>query len=253
MTRFAALSAALCALLLLPGVVLAQATLPEIPALTMTPTEGGGAQWSLSLQVLAAMTLLSVLPALLMSTTGFARIIIVLALLRQALGTQSTPSNPILIGLALLLTGFVMQPTFERAWNEGVGPYLDGTLPLDEAAPGAAAPLREFMLRQTRDSDLLMFAELGGHGDGFAEPADVPLTVLAAAFLTSELKTAFQIGFLLFIPFVIIDLVVASVLMSLGMMMLSPMMISLPFKLMLFVLVDGWTLVAGSLVGSFVS
>lgn len=166
--------AALLTALLLPGLALAQTTLPEIPALTMTPTADGGAQWSLSLQVLAAMTLLSVLPALLMSTTGFARIIIVLALLRQALGTQSTPSNPILIGLALLLTGFVMQPTFERAWAEGVGPYLDGTMALEEATPGAAAPLRDFMLRQTRDSDLLMFAELAGHTEGSPSPPMCP-------------------------------------------------------------------------------
>ena len=233
------------------GIAVAGAGLPQIPALTMTPTTDGGAQWSLSLQVLGAMTLLSVLPALLMCTTGFARILIVLALLRQALGTAGTPSNPILIGLALLLTGFVMQPTFERAWVEGVQPYLDAEMAFADAAPKAADPLRQFMLQQTREQDLLMFAELSGHPDGFSRPEEVPLTVLAAAFLTSELKTAFQIGFLLFVPFVVIDLVVASVLMSLGMMMLSPMMISLPFKLMLFVLVDGWTLVAGSLVRSF--
>ncbi len=240
----------LALLVMLAGTASAQ-SLPEIPALTMTPTADGGAQWSLSLQVLGAMTLLSVLPALLMCTTGFARILIVLALLRQALGTAGTPSNPILIGLSLLLTGFVMQPTFERVWGDGVRPYLDGEMAFADAAPMAAAPMRQFMLSQTREQDLLMFAELAGHSEGYKTPEAVPLTVLAAAFLTSELKTAFQVGFLLFVPFVVIDLVVASVLMSLGMMMLSPMMISLPFKLMLFVLVDGWTLVAGSLVRSF--
>jgi flagellar biosynthetic protein FliP len=239
-------------LLVLPLLLLSSPVLAQVgmPALTMTPGEDGGETWSLSFQVLVGMTLVTMLPALLLSMTGFVRIIVVLGLLRQALGTGQTPSNPILIGLALMLTGFVMQPTFQAVWEQAAQPYVDEQLPFNEALAKAQAPMRAFMLGQTRDNDLMVFAGLSQQGP-FETEADVPFFVLAAAFVTSELKTAFQIGFLLFIPFVIIDLVVASVLMSLGMMMLSPMLVSLPFKLMLFVLVDGWTLVIGALAGSF--
>lgn len=222
----------------------------EMPALSMTPTDDGGETWSLSFQVLIGMTLITLLPALLLSMTGFVRIIVVLGLLRQALGTGQTPSNPILVGLALMLTAFVMQPTFEAVWTQAAQPYTEEDMPFGEALIAAQQPMRAFMLAQTRSADLAAFAQLAGDAP-YDGPDAVPFTVLAAAFVTSELKTAFQIGFLLFIPFVIIDLVVASVLMSLGMMMLSPMLISLPFKLMLFVLVDGWTLVIGALAGSF--
>ena len=234
--------------LLLAGPAVAQEA--GLPALTMTTGEDGNQTWSLSFQVLVAMTLVTLLPALLLSMTGFVRIIVVLGLLRQALGTGQTPSNPILLGLALLLTAFIMQPTASAVWEQAAEPYTEEQLDFGEALTAAQQPIRTFMLQQTRQADLATFARLAGD-----EPYDgadaVPFTVLAAAFVTSELKTAFQIGFLLFIPFVIIDLVVASVLMSLGMMMLSPMLISLPFKLMLFVLVDGWTLVIGALAGSF--
>lgn len=212
----------------------------------------GGQTYSLTLQVLVLMTALTLLPALLLGMTAFTRIIVVLALLRQALGTGQTPSNQVLIGLGLLLTGFVMAPVFEQAWVQGVQPYLEDRLPPQEAVQAASAPLRAFMLAQTRDEDLLRFGEMAGR-EGFDGPEAVPLHILAAAFITSELKTAFQIGFLLFIPFVVIDLVVASVLMSMGMMMLSPMLVSLPFKIMLFVLVDGWGMVTASLIGSFQS
>jgi flagellar biosynthesis protein FliP len=195
------------------------------------------------------MTLLSLLPAALIMMTSFTRIIIVLAILRQGLGTTQTPSNQILIGLALFLTLFVMTPVFDRINVEALQPYMEEAMPMEEAVLRPAA-LREFMLAQTRETDLAMFARISGR-DGFETPDDVPFTLLVASFLTSELKTAFQIGFLLLIPFLIIDLVVASVLMSMGMVMLSPLIISLPFKIMLFVLVDGWALIMGTLASSF--
>lgn len=220
-----------------------------LPALTVSEGEDGQT-WSLSFQVLVAMTLVTMLPALLLSMTGFVRIIVVLGLLRQALGTGQTPSNPILLGLGLLLTAFIMQPTAQQVWEQAAEPYTQKEMAFGEAMTAAQQPIRGFMMKQTRQKDLAAFASLAGD-EPYAGPDAVPFHVLAAAFVTSELKTAFQIGFLLFIPFVIIDLVVASVLMSLGMMMLSPMLISLPFKLMLFVLVDGWTLVIGALAGSF--
>ncbi len=223
---------------------------PGVPALTVEPNTGGGETWSLSLQALLLMTLLSMLPALLLTTTAFTRIIIVLGLLRQALGTGQTPTNQVLVGLALFLTMFVMMPVFQKSYEAGIEPYLNEEMEFQQAWTAASLPLKEFMLSQTRDADLLMFSQLSESGP-FESTADVPFPVLAAAFLTSELKTAFQIGFLLFVPFVVIDLVVSSVLMSMGMMMLSPMLISLPFKIMLFVLVDGWVLVIGSLAGSF--
>jgi flagellar biosynthetic protein FliP len=221
-----------------------------IPVLTVKSAPGGGQNWTLSLQVLALMTVLTLLPAVLLMMTSFTRIIIVLGFLRQALGTQSTPPNQVLLGLALFLTLFVMSPVLNTAYTDGVKPYMDGTLTAEQALPAATAPFKRFMLDQTRDADLQMFTQLAKE-QPYASKADVPLRVAMPAFVTSELKTAFQMGFLLFIPFLIIDLVVASVLMSMGMMMVSPMIISLPFKIMLFVLVDGWTLLIGTLAGSF--
>ncbi|MFZ5757633.1 MAG: flagellar type III secretion system pore protein FliP [Pseudomonadota bacterium] len=221
-------------------------TLPDV-----TVARVGNQNVSLPLQVLLVMTALTVLPALLLSITAFVRIVIVLALLRQALGTGQTPSNQILIGLALFLTMLVMTPVGEASWATGVEPYMSGRIDAGAAWQAASAPFRAFMLAQVRENDLMTFAGLAGQAGGYAGPADVPFHVLAAAFLTSELRTAFEIGFLLFVPFVIIDLVVASVLMSMGMMMLSPMVVSAPFKILLFVLVDGWILVVGSLVASF--
>jgi len=211
----------------------------------------GGQGYSLSIQLLLMMTALTLLPAVLMTMTAFTRIAVVLGLLRQAMGTNNTPSNQILIGLSLFLTLFVMQPVAQRIYDQAAQPYLEGKLEFQPALAAAAKPMRAFMMAQTRNSDLMTFSRISGHGP-FASPEEVPFPVLAAAYMTSELTTAFQIGFMLFIPFVVIDLVVASVLMSMGMMMLSPMLISLPFKLMLFVLVDGWALVMGSLAASFV-
>ena len=221
-----------------------------IPVLTVKSAPGGSQSWTLSLQVLALMTVLTLLPAVLLMMTSFTRIIIVLGFLRQALGTQSTPPNQVLLGLALFLTLFVMSPVLNHAYTDGVKPYMDGRLTAEQALPAATAPFKRFMLDQTRDADLQMFTHLANE-QPYASKADVPLRVAMPAFVTSELKTAFQMGFLLFIPFLIIDLVVASVLMSMGMMMVSPMIISLPFKIMLFVLVDGWTLLIGTLAGSF--
>jgi flagellar biosynthetic protein FliP len=224
-------------------------TAPGLPAVTLT-TNGQGTQYSLTLQILALMTVLTLLPSLLLMMTSFTRIIIVLSLMRQALGTVQTPSNQILIGLALFLTLFIMAPVFQKSYDDGVKPYMDQKITAQVAIQNAAAPLRTFMLNQTRQTDIALFQNIG-HYPAFNTPDDVPYPVLMAAFVTSELKTAFQIGFLIFIPFLIIDLVVASVLMSMGMMMLSPMIVSLPFKLMLFVLVDGWTLLMGTLASSF--
>ena len=232
--------------LLLPLVAAAE---PAIPALSVTDT-AGGKTWSVSMQILLLMTALTFLPSLVLAATSFTRIIIVLAILRQALGMPQTPPNQVLVGLALFLTFFIMSPVIDRVYTDAAVPYMDGKVELLDAAKTAEVPLRGFMLSQTREPDLQLFAGLAGH-EGYATPADVPMSVLLPSFLTSELKTAFQIGFLTFIPFLIIDLVVSSVLMSMGMMMLSPMLISLPFKIMLFVLVDGWTLIVGTLAASF--
>lgn len=210
----------------------------------------GDQKVSLPLQTLLLMTGITLLPALLLGLTAFTRIIIVLALLRQALGTGQTPSNQVLTGLALFLTVMIMMPIGEQAWAAGIAPYLDGQMDFTTAWHAAFEPFRGFMLAQIREKDLMTFAGLAG-SDGYASPADVPFGVLSASFLTSELKTAFEIGFLIYIPFVIIDIVVASVLMSMGMMMLSPMVVSAPFKILLFVLVDGWILVVGTLAASF--
>ena len=223
-----------------------------IPLLSVEPNSSGGTDYSVTIQILMLMTLLTLLPAALITMTSFTRILVVLAILRQALGTAQTPSNQILLGLSLFLTLFIMSPVLEQAYDTGLKPYMEETMPFDEALANAKVPFREFMLNQTREADLIMFAEMGGY-DGFETDNDIPLKVLLPSFLTSELKTAFQIGFLIFIPFLVIDLVVASVLMSMGMMMLSPMLISLPFKIMLFVLIDGWSLIVGTLAASFVT
>ncbi len=224
---------------------------PGLPAVVVQDTAGGGKSYSLSIQVLVLMTVLSLLPALLLMTTSFTRIIIVLSILRQALGTAQTPSNQVLIGLSLFLSLFIMAPVFTQAYQDAYQPYIAEQIDADEALSRLQKPFRQFMLSQTREDDIGLFARIADD-QPYATPEDVPFTVLMPAFLTSELKTAFQIGFMLFIPFLIIDLVVASVLMAMGMMMLSPLIISLPFKLMLFVLVDGWSLVIGTLAASFV-
>ncbi len=229
---------------------LGAAAAPGLEAIQVTAEPGGGKTYSVSIQVLALMTALSLLPALLLSMTAFTRIMVVLAILRQALGTGQTPNNQILLGISLLLTFFIMLPVFDKAYQAGIEPYLEEKIEAGTALERALPPLRTFMLRQTRESDLALFVRLSGRQD--LESVDqVPLSLLVPAFMTSELKTAFQIGFLLFLPFLVIDLVVASVLMSMGMMMLSPVIISLPFKLMLFVLVDGWALIMETLAASF--
>ena len=240
------------ALSLLLGLLLSQATIaaPGIDAVTVTAGADGQQTYTLSIQVLLMMTALSMLPAALILMTSFTRIVIVLSILRQALGTAQTPSNQILIGLALFLTFFIMGPVLSQVYTVALEPYLADEMSAQAAIDAAKIPVREFMLAQTRDDDLALFARISGQ-ETFAQEADVPFTLLMPAFATSELKTAFQIGFLLFIPFLVIDLVVASVLMSMGMMMLSPLIISLPFKIMLFVLVDGWALVMGTLATSF--
>jgi flagellar biosynthetic protein FliP len=238
--------AAVAGLALAPQ-ALAQAVLP---AVTSTPAPGGGQTYSLSIQTLLFLTSLTFLPAAVLMMTSFTRIVIVLSLLRQALGTVQAPPNQVLIGLSLFLTLFVMAPVLDRMYNEAYLPFTQNRISVDQALERGAVPLKAFMLRQTRQSDLALFAKLAQQPP--LENADqVPLRVLVPAYVISELKTAFQIGFVVFIPFLIIDLVVSSVLMSMGMMMLSPVIISLPFKLMLFVLVDGWNLLVGSLVQSF--
>jgi flagellar biosynthetic protein FliP len=223
---------------------------PALPALAVKTGAGGVQTYSLTFQVLILMTVLTLLPAILLSMTAFTRIIIVLSILRQALGLAQTPPNQVLTGLSLFLTFFVMSSALNQSFNEGIKPYLDGQLAGEVAIDRTLKPMKAFMLAQTRESDLALFTKLSGRG-AFKSAEDVPLSVLLPTFLTSELKTAFQIGFMVFIPFLVIDLVVASVLMSMGMMMLSPMLVSLPFKIMLFVLVDGWTLLLGTLASSF--
>jgi flagellar biosynthesis protein FliP len=228
---------------------LAAAAAPGIPAVVVQGSPGGQS-YSLTLQLLILMTAVTLLPSIFLMMTAFTRIVIVLSILRQAIGAGQAPPNQVLIGLSLFLTFFVMAPVMDKINVDAVQPYMAGTIETTEALQRATGPLKQFMLNQTRESDIATFVRITG-GDGFDKPADVPLSILVPAFATSELKTAFQIGFLIFIPFVIIDLVVASVLMSMGMMMLSPVLISLPFKIMLFVLVDGWSLVMGTLAASF--
>ncbi|MGE8501874.1 flagellar biosynthetic protein FliP [Ectopseudomonas oleovorans] len=222
----------------------------SIPAITLSTDAQGQQEYSVSLQILLIMTALSFIPAFVMLMTSFTRIIIVFSILRQALGLQQTPSNQILVGLALFLTMFIMAPIFDRINTSALQPYLNEEIVAQEALKRAEVPIRDFMLAQTRESDLALFVRLSKRTD-LAGVEDVPLTILVPAFVTSELKTAFQIGFMIFIPFLIIDMVVASILMAMGMMMLSPLIISLPFKIMLFVLVDGWALIMGTLAASF--
>lgn len=224
---------------------------PGLQALTVTTNPDGTQDYTMTLQVLAMMTALSLLPAFIMMMTSFTRIIIVLSILRQAIGLQQSPSNQILIGVSLFLSMFIMAPVFEEINENALQPYLSEDVTSLEAYELAKLPMRKFMLSQTRVKDLETFVELGNYQDQVEAPEDVPMNVLIPAFVTSELKTAFQIGFMLFIPFLILDLVVASILMAMGMMMLSPMIVSLPFKLMLFVLVDGWNLIFGTLATSF--
>lgn len=222
----------------------------SIPGVVVEPTENGGQQWSLSLQTLLFLTSLTFLPAVLLMMTCFVRLIIVFGLLRTAMGTQSAPPNQVLLGLALFLTFFIMAPVFNQIYDIAWLPFSQDSIDFPQFLELASGPMREFMLAQTREPDLALFAGLANVGP-IPTPQDVPFHVLVPSFVTSELKTAFQIGFTIFIPFLIIDLVVASVLMALGMMMVPPATISLPFKLMLFVLVDGWQLLIGSLAASF--
>lgn len=241
------LAAGLALLVLLPLAALAQ---PGIPAFNARPAPGGGTAYSLPVQTLLLLTALTFLPAALLMMTSFTRIIIVLSLLRQALGTQTAPPNQVMVGLALFLTLFVMGPTFDRIYSEAYVPLQENRIEMTEAMNRGVVPLKEFMVKQTRQSDLALFVKIS-RTPALQGPEDIPLRVLIPAFVTSELKTAFQIGFAIFIPFLIIDMVVASVLMAMGMMMMSPAVIALPFKLMLFVLVDGWQLLLGSLSQSF--
>ncbi len=221
-----------------------------IPAVTLTTDPDGTQNYSVTIQILALMTMLTFLPAVVMMMTSFTRIIVVFAILRQALGLQQTPSNQILVGLAMFLTFFIMSPVLDRVNTVAIQPYLNEQLTTFEAVQKAAEPFRGFMLAQTRESDIELFVRISGEQQ-FESPETLPFSILVPAFVTSELKTAFQIGFMLFIPFLVIDLVVASVLMAMGMMMLSPIIISLPFKIMLFVLVDGWAMVIGTIAASF--
>lgn len=211
---------------------------------------GEDAPLSFSIQLLLVMSLLTILPAIVLMMTSFLRILIVLSILRQALGLQGSPPTQVLVGLSLFLSMFIMAPTIETVNTLAIEPYSAGTLSADAAIASAGEAFHTFMMAQTREANLIMFADIAGVGQ-FENPDDIPFSILLPAFVTSELETAFQIGFMLFLPFLVIDLVVASVLMSLGMMMLSPTIISLPFKLLLFVLVDGWALLMGSLAMSF--
>ena len=221
-----------------------------LPAVTSVEGLDGDTTYSLSLQILLLMTALTVLPSLVLGMTAFTRIIIVLSILRQALGTQQTPPNQVLIAVALFLSFYVMSPIFEVLYVETLSPYLDGKIEMNVALSQGLAMMKEFMVTNTRVDTLNLFADMSGDGP-FVDKQSIPLPIVLPAFITSELKTAFEIGFLIFLPFLVIDMVIASILMSLGMMMLSPMLISLPFKLLLFVLVDGWAMTIGSLSATF--
>ena len=221
-----------------------------IPAVVYQAAESGNGEYSVTIQILAVMTLLTVLPSMIIMMTSFTRIMVVMAILRQAMGLQQTPSNQILLGLTLFLTLFVMSPVLKQINEDALQPYLNESITPLQAVELGAKPLHNFMLSQTRETDLNLFVRISGE-ENILAPEETPIHILIPAFITSELKTAFQIGFLLFIPFLIIDLVVASILMAMGMMMLSPVIISLPFKIMLFVLIDGWALVMGTLANSF--
>ena len=233
-------------LLLAPLPVLAQV----MPALTSTPAGGGGTQYSLSIQTLLLLTSLSFLPALVLMTTSFTRILIVMSLLRHAMGTQTSPPNQVIVGLSLFLTFFIMSPMLDKVYTEAWQPLSENRITFNEALDRATVPVKTFMLKQVREPDLNLFSKLA-KTPRVDKAEDLPMRVVIPAFVTSELKTAFQIGFIVFIPFLIIDMVVASVLMSMGMMMMSPAIVALPFKIMLFVLVDGWNLLIASLVQSF--
>ena len=245
---FVAVAAILIGITLSPDTLAAATT--GLPAVKVTSGPDGAQEYSVTLQLLVMMTALSFIPAILVMMTSFTRIIIVLAILRQAIGLQQSPSNQVLIGISLFLTFFIMSPVFKQINEQALQPYMNEEIVSMEAFERAKQPMKDFMLSQTRIKDLSTFSEIAGL-EPVDSPQDIPLTVIIPSFITSELKTAFQIGFMFFIPFLIIDLVVASILMAMGMMMLSPMIVSLPFKLMLFVLVDGWSLVMGSLATSF--
>ncbi len=232
------------------SIVPAWAAEPGLPALTSAPLPGGGQSYSLSIQTFLFLTALGFLPAVLLMMTSFTRIIIVLSFVRQALGTIQSPPNQVLVGLALFLTFFVMAPVFNKIYTTAYQPYMAQRINMTQALTRGEVPLKTFMMHQTRQEDLALFAKIA-HSPPMKGPEDVSLKILVPAYVISELKTAFQIGFIIFLPFLIIDMVVASVLMSMGMVMLSPVIISLPFKIMLFVLVDGWNLIIGSLVKSF--
>jgi len=237
-------------LLFLPIFSQGQVIPDGLEALTISESANGTKTYSLSLKILALMTALTILPSLVLGMTAFTRVIIVMSILRQALGTQQTPPNQILVAISLFLTFFIMAPTFNKIYSTVSEPYNSGEMSLNEAIETGGGELKNFMIRNTRKNDLLMFANMADEGD-FIDNSQIPFYIVLPAYITSELKTAFQIGFLLFLPFLVIDMVIASILMSLGMMMLSPMLIALPFKLLLFVLVDGWAMTVGSLVGTF--
>ncbi|WP_242620382.1 MULTISPECIES: flagellar type III secretion system pore protein FliP [Shewanella] len=221
-----------------------------LPAVTVTTGADGATEYSVTMQILLLMTALSFIPAMVIMLTSFTRIIVVLSILRQALGLQQTPSNQVLIGISLFMTFFIMAPVFDKIYTQAVEPYIEEQMTLTQAYEVGKEPLKAFMLSQVRTTDLETFIEISGY-QNIQSPEQTPMSVLIPAFITSELKTAFQIGFMLFVPFLVLDLVVASILMAMGMMMLSPMIVSLPFKIMLFVLVDGWGLVMGTLANSF--
>jgi flagellar biosynthetic protein FliP len=250
-TRWLAAIPALLLPILAPTLAHAQTAIPGALDRAFGAMGGtGGSSMSMSLQLLMIMGLLTILPSLVLMMTSFTRILVVLSILRQAIGLQQSPPNQVLIGLALFLSLFVMAPTLEKVNANAIAPYAAGTINAEQAIGAAGGEFHKFMIRQTREHDLAMFAEMA-KAPKFAKPEEVPFSILLPAFVTSELKTAFQIGFMLFLPFLVIDLVVSSVLMSLGMMMMSPTIVSLPFKLLLFVLVDGWALLMGSLAASF--
>ena len=221
----------------------------SMPAVTLTTAEDGSQQYTLSMQILVFMTALTVLPSLIIMMTSFTRIIIVLSILRQAIGLQAAPSNQILIGLSLFMTFFIMNPVFNQIYDRAIEPYSNDQITAQQAFAAAQPPLKTFMLAQTRVKDLNNFLEYAG--ETADKPENAPMKVVIPAFIVSELKTAFQIGFMIYLPFLVIDLVVASILMAMGMMMLSPVMVALPFKLMLFVMADGWTMIVGTLISSF--
>ncbi|MCW8357475.1 MAG: flagellar type III secretion system pore protein FliP [Marinomonas sp.] len=235
-------------LLVFPALSWAEVGLPAVKVVT---NADGSQDYSVSLQILFIMTALTLLPAALMMMTAFTRIVVVLAILRQAIGLQQTPSNQIMIGMALFLTLFIMTPTLDKINEVALQPYLKEEMTSVQAVEAASVPVRDFMLAQTREDDIALFVKLAGREGSIQSMETLPFTILMPAFVTSELKTAFQIGFMIFIPFLIVDMVVASVLMAMGMMMLSPIIISLPFKIMLFVMVDGWSMIMGTLAASF--